>query len=233
MYDILFVMSNIDQTQGHRQRLRDRFLKNGLEGFHDYEIVELLLSIGTPRKDCKATARAALKKFGDLKSVMEATPTELQTIKGIGPKNVFGLKIAQAVARRYLADRIREQPFIRSSEDVQTYLTHALRDRKREVFMVLLLNGRNEIMEMIELFEGTLTTSAVYPREVVKLALDKHAAATVFVHNHPSGNPKPSRDDITLTQRLKKALETVDISVHDHLIVAGDTTYSFADHGLV
>ena len=226
-------MSNYLTHKGHRQRLRDRFLKNGLDGFHDYEIVELLLTLGTPRKDCKQLAKQALKKFGSLKDVLEADPKDLQDIDGIGSNNVFGLKIAQAVSRRYLADRVINKNFIRSSDEVLQYLKHKLRDKNRNVFIVIYLNGRNQILKMEELFEGTLTTSAVYPREVVKRALDYDVAALVFVHNHPSGNPIPSKDDLTITKKLKGAAETIDVSVHDHLIIAGNDIYSFADHGLI
>lgn len=221
------------KNDGHRQRLRDKFLKNGIEGFLDYEIIELLLTLGTPRRDCKQSAKDALKKFGSLKDVLEASPKDLKTIKGIGDNNVFGLKIAQAVARRYLADRIVEKDFVRSAEEVVNYLKHNLRDRNREVFLVIYLNGRNQIISMEELFTGTLTTSVVYPREVIKGALHNDAAALVFVHNHPSGNPNPSQEDMQITKRLKEAAAAIDVSVHDHLIIAGNEVYSFADHGLI
>jgi len=226
-------MNTSKNNKGHRQRLREKFLKNGLDGFLDYEIIELLLTLGTPRKDCKQSAKDALKKFGSLKAVLEAEPAELKEIKGIGDNNVFGLKIAQSVSRRYLADRIIDQDFIRSADEVIDYLKHNLRDKSREVFLVIYLNGRNQILKMEELFQGTLTTSAVYPREVVKRALVNDAAALVFVHNHPSGNPNPSKDDLTITKKLKEAAQAIDVSVHDHLIIAGNDVYSFADHGLI
>ena len=209
-------MTTSKEKEGHRQRLREKFLKNGLDGFHDYEIIELLLTLGTPRKDCKQSAKDALKKFGSLKGVLEASPSELKKIKGIGDNNVFGLKIAQSVSRRYLADRIIDKDFIRSADEVIDYLKHNLRDKSREVFLVIYLNGRNQILNMEELFEGTLSTSAVYPREVVKRALVNDAAALVFVHNHPSGNPNPSQDDLTITKKLKEATLAIDVSVHDH-----------------
>jgi len=226
-------MNTSKDNKGHRQRLREKFLKNGLDGFLDYEIIELLLTLGTPRKDCKQSAKDALKKFGSLKAVLEAEPAELKEIKGIGDNNVFGLKIAQSVSRRYLADRIIDQDFIRSADEVIDYLKHNLRDKSREVFLVIYLNGRNQILKMEELFQGTFTTSAVYPREVVKRALVNDAAALVFVHNHPSGNPNPSKDDLTITKKLKEAAQAIDVSVHDHLIIAGNDVYSFADHGLI
>ena len=220
-------------SEGHRQRLRDKFLNSSLEGFHDYEIIELLLTLGTPRKDCKQSAKEALMKFGTLKAVLEADAVDLKTVRGIGDKNVFGLKIAQAVARRYLADSVVDKDFIRSSKEVLEYLQHNLRDKNRELFMVIYLNGRNQIINMEEVFEGTLSTSAVYPREVVKRALDNEAASLVFVHNHPSGNPKPSKEDLTITNKLKEAAQSIDVAIHDHLIIAGNEVYSFADHGLI
>ena len=220
-------------SEGHRQRLRDKFLNSSLAGFHDYEIIELLLTLGTPRKDCKQSAKDALNKFGALKAVLEADAVDLKTVRGIGDKNVFGLKIAQAVARRYLADRVVDKDFIRSSKEVLEYLQHNLRDKNREVLMVIYLNGRNQIIKMEEVFEGTLSTSAVYPREVVKQALDNEAAALVFVHNHPSGNPNPSKEDLTITNKLKEASQSIDVVVHDHLIIAGNEVYSFTDHGLI
>jgi DNA repair protein RadC len=226
-------MNTSKGNEGHRQRLREKFLKNGLDGFLDYEIIELLLTLGTPRSDCKQSAKDALKKFESLKSVLEATPADLKKIKGIGDNNVFGLKIAQAVSRRYLADKIINKDFIRSADEVKEYLQHELRDKNREVFLAIYLNGRNQIIKMEELFQGTLSTSAVYPREVVKRALENDAAALVFVHNHPSGNPNPSQDDLSITNKLKDALMSIDVSVHDHIIIAGNDVYSFADHGLI
>ncbi len=220
-------------NEGHRQRLREKFLNSGLDGFHDYEIIELLLTLGTPRSDCKQPAKDALKKWGSLKAVLEAPPKELKKIKGIGDHNVFGLKLTQDVARRYLADRIVDMDYIQSSEDVLDYLRHNLRDKSQELFMVIYLNGRNQILKMETLFEGTLNTSAVYPREVVKKALENDASALVLVHNHPSGNPSPSKDDLTITKKLKESARTIDIYIHDHLIIAGNDVYSFSDHGLI
>lgn len=220
-------------TSGHRQRLRERFLNAGLQGFHDYEVIELLLTLGTPRRDCKQAAKDALKKFGSLNAVLEADPKELQAINGIGPNNVFGLKLTQTVARRYLADRIIGQDIIMSSDEVLDYLKHNLRDKTQEIFSVIYLNGRNEIIGMEELFYGSLTTSAVYPREVVKKVLKQNAAAVIFVHNHPSGNLNPSEEDIKITKKLKDAVATIDVKVHDHLIIAGNNYYSFADNNLL
>ncbi len=226
-------MDKISSPQGHYARLRQRFLSGGIDGFLDYEVVEILLKLADNRRDQKITAKLLLSKFKSLRGVLEANPEKLKKIKGIGDANIFGLKLVQSVARRYLKEQIIGEDYIQSSENVLDYLRHNLRDRGREVFLVVLLNGRNKVLDIVELFEGTLTTSAVYPREVIKLILEKDAAAVIFVHNHPSGNPNPSKDDQNLTQKLKVACATIDVQLHDHLIIAGNDYTSMADKGMV
>ena len=226
-------MNKISSPKGHYARLRQRFLLAGIDGFLDYEVVELLLKLADNRRDQKITAKLLLNTFKSLRGVLEASPEQLKKIKGIGDANIFGLKLVQSVARRYLKEQIIGEEFIQSSENVLDYLRHNLRDRGREVFLVVLLNGRNQVLDIVELFEGTLTTSAVYPREVIKLILEKDAAAVIFVHNHPSGNPNPSKDDQNLTQILKAACSTIDVQLHDHLIIAGNDYTSMADKGMV
>ena len=222
-----------DLKTGHRQRLRDRFLAGGLQGFQDYEVIELLLTLGTPRKDCKQAAKEALKMFGSLNAVLDADPDELQTIDGIGPNNVFGLKLTQTVARKYLSQRIIGKEIITSVDEVMDYLRHYLKNKKQEVFSVIYLNGHNEIIDLEELFRGSLTSSVVYPREVIQKILKMEAAAVIFVHNHPSGNPNPSEEDINITKKLIEAAKTIDVQVHDHIIIAGNEYYSFADNNLI
>jgi len=226
-------MDKISSPQGHYSRLRQRFLLGGIDGFLDYEVVELLLKLADNRRDQKITAKLLLNTFKSLRGVLEASPEQLKKIKGIGDANIFGLKLVQSVARRYLKEQIIGENYIQSSENVLDYLRHNLRDRGREVFLVVLLNGRNQVLDIVELFEGTLTTSAVYPREVIKLILEKDAAVVIFVHNHPSGNPNPSKDDQNLTQILKAACSTIDVQLHDNLIIAGNDYTSMADKGMV
>ena len=226
-------MDKISSPQGHYSRLRQRFLSAGIDGFLDYEVVELLLKLADNRRDQKITAKLLLNTFKSLRGVLEANPEQLKKIKGIGDANIFGLKLVQSVARRYLKEQIIGENYIQSSENVLDYLRHNLQNHGREVFLVVLLNGRNQVLDIVELFEGTLTTSAVYPREVIKLILEKDAAAVIFVHNHPSGNPKPSKDDQNLTQKLKAACSTIDVQLHDHLIISGNDYTSMADKGMV
>lgn len=217
--------------EGHRGRLREKFLTSGLDGFHDYEVVELLLTLATPRKDCKDQAKAALKRFKTLQGVIEARPEELQEIKGIGPKSIFGIKFVQAVAERNLRKRLIKKDPIRSSKELFDYLYHTIRDKKREIFKVVFLDAQNRIMAIETLFEGTLTASSIYPRELVLAALRHNAAGILLVHNHPSGEPRPSREDRLITRQLVHACRVVGITVHEHLIIGDNTYFSFADHG--
>lgn len=218
--------------EGHRQRLRDKFLERGLDGFTDDEVVEMLLSIGTPRKDCKETARTAMAHFGSLAAILDASPAELQHIKGIGTKNSFAIGFVQAVARRYLKQRLSGKDYLRSSREVADYLVHSLRDLKREVFVAIFLDASHGIIDSQIVAEGTIASNTIYPRELIKLALEKNAAALVIAHNHPSGNVEPSEADMHLTKQLFMACSYLTIRLLDHLVVGGEERpYSFADHG--
>ena len=219
--------------EGHRKRLREKFEQGGLERFSDEEVVEFLLALGTPRKDTKLQAREALKKFGTLSGVFSAPIKKLTEIKGIGPKNALYLNLVHQVAGRYLKDKTRDKAFFGSSKAVFDYLFHSMRDLKREVFKVLFLSRKNELIEDQDVFIGSLTGSAVYPREIMTLALENRAAAMVFVHNHPSGDPTPSGEDRKLTRDLVWAAQLLMIQVLDHVIIGHNTFYSFADEGLI
>ncbi|MFC1908989.1 DNA repair protein RadC [Chloroflexota bacterium] len=226
-------MSSEDSHQGHRKRLREKFLKSGLAGFHDYEIIELLLSLGTPRRDCKPLAKEAIKRFKTLRGVLEASPQDLRQIDGIGPHSYFGVKLVQEVAREFLKEKILGKPFYTSSQEVFDYLYHAMRDLKKEVFKVLYLNGQNQIIDTADLFEGTVNSSAVPPREVIEGAINNNAVSIVFAHNHPSGNPEPSTPDRELTRELVYAGKVMRINVLDHIIIGDNRYFSFAGDGLI
>jgi DNA repair protein RadC len=218
---------------GHRRRLREKFLRAGLNAFLDYEIVELLLTLGTPRKDCKTPARQALKEFRTLRGVLEADARDLQRIRGIGVHNVFGIRLVQEVSRRFLKDRMLSRPYCRSSGEAFDYLYHSMRDLRKEHFKVLFLDPKNQILEEKTLFEGTVDSSAVYPREIMKDALKFDATALIFVHNHPSGDPDPSLCDREITRELVFAARVMQLKVLDHIVIGNNRFYSFADHGLI
>ena len=226
-------MPSSDISPGHRKRLRDRFIKGGLASFHDYEIVELLLSLGTPRKDCKHQAKEAIKRFKTLRGVLEAPPEELQQIEGIGPHSAFGIKLVQEVARAFLKEKIMDKPIYKSAQEIFDYLYHSMRDLRKEVFKVIYLNSQNQIIETVDLFEGTVNSSAISPRQVVEDALKHNATSLIFVHNHPSGNPQPSKNDKEVTRDLVYAGSIMRIRVLDHIIIGNNKYFSFAGEGLI
>ncbi|MBW1845922.1 MAG: DNA repair protein RadC [Deltaproteobacteria bacterium] len=216
---------------GHRKRLRRKFLDNGLAGFHDYEVIEMLLSISTPRKDCKQSAKAAIKKFNTFQGVLEASDRELCEVPGIGPVNIFGIKLIKEVTERYLEKKLIQKDPVNNSKELFDYLYFSIGDKNRECFKVIFLDAKNRIIATKTLFTGTLTASAVYPREVIRAALDHHSAALIFAHNHPSGDPMPSSEDISLTRQLVFSGRMMNIKVHEHLIIGDRKYYSFADEG--
>jgi DNA repair protein RadC len=219
--------------EGHRKRLRERFNQSGLAAFLDYEIVELLLTLGTPRKDCKRQAKEAINKFRTLRGVLEAPSEELQKIDGITAYNIFVIKFMQEITREFLKEQVLDKPYCRSSREVFDYLYHSMRDLKKEVFKVMFLDSQNHIVDIEDLFSGTLNASAVYPREIIQSAVKHHAAALIFVHNHPAGNPQPSDNDKQITQDLVFAGNIVQIKVLDHIIIGDNRYFSFADAGLI
>lgn len=217
---------------GHRSRLRDRFLDKGLVGFSDAEILELLLSFGTPRTDCKEAARQLLKIFGSFSKVLEAPLVALQDVKGVGPKNSFALHFVHGVASHYLKERLYGKRYLHSSAEVAEYLIHSMRGLKKEVFTVIYLDSSHAIIDSEVVAEGTLNVNTVYPREIVSKALLFHAAALIVAHNHPSGSLQPSPQDIKLTKTLWLVCNYMQMQLLDHLII-GDGSYSFADNGLM
>ncbi len=218
---------------GHRKRLRERFVKGGLAGFHDYEIIELLLSLGTPRRDCKRQAKEAITRFKTMRGVLEASLEDLQQIDGIGPHSAFGIKLVQEVAREFLKEKIIDKPVYKSSREIFDYLYHSMRDLKKEVFKVIYLNRRSQIIDTVDLFEGTLDDIPIRPREIIESAIKYNAAALIFVHNHPSGDPTPSRSDKQLTRDLVFVGYILQIKVSDHIIIGENRYFSFADEGLI
>jgi len=219
--------------EGHRKRLRERFLNKGLDGFQDYEVLELLLSLNTPRQDTKQQAKALIETFGSFHRVMEACPKALCSVKGVGPANSFGIRLIKAAADRYLETRILNRDVIQDQESLLAYLDHHMAHKDREIFLGIFLDAKNRVITSEVLFRGTLTASAVYPREVIARALHHEAAAVIFAHNHPSGDVQPSAEDRRITRQLCLALKFTGIIVHDHMIVGRQGHYSFASRGLV
>jgi DNA repair protein RadC len=232
--DEIIPESQGDQTKaGHRQRLRDKFVKSGLVGFHDYEIVEMLLTLSTPQRDCKPAAKAAIERFGSLRGVLEAPIEDLRKVKGIGEVSSFGIRLVQEVARRFLKDRLIEKTVFSSADAIFEYLYHSMRDLKHEVFKAFYLNAQNEILDSEDLFQGTVDSSVVWVRDVVARAIHAGATGLIFVHNHPSGNPDPSDSDKEVTRDLVYAGKIMQLKVLDHIIIGDNRYFSFAAAGLI
>lgn len=208
-----------NNNEGHRKRLRDRFLQSGLDGFLDYEIIELLLTLGTPRKDCKQTAKVAIKTFKGLRGVLDASLEDLQTIKGIGSSNAFGIKLFQAISERYAKEKLPSKITLNSTKKVVDYLKQKFGREKKEHFIVLLLDSQNNLLGINDISTGTFNASIVDPREIFVSAMRYNTAKIILVHNHPSGNTQPSTDDIKITRELVTAGKLLNIEIVDHLII--------------
>jgi len=224
-------MAETDRGTGHRRRLRERFSELGIDGLSDEEILEILLAFGTPRSDTKLQAREALQRFGSLAAVLDASSVELRQIKGIGPTNSFALAFVQGAARRYLKRRLAQKNYLHSPAAVREYLQHLFQGQERELLVAVFLDSGHGIIDAQVMAEGTINANVVYPREIVKAALAKNAAAMVVAHNHPSGRTEPSAEDRHLTRVLFMACATLQLRLLDHLVVGGPAFYSFAEAG--
>jgi len=225
----------LEQSQkGHRERLRQRFNKDGLSGFNKYEIIELLLTLARTRGDCKESAKSAIERFGSVRGVLDASPEDLQEIDDIGKVSALTIKLARALADYYYGERLEQDAApLGNSQAVVEYLRVSMGALDRESFRVVYLDAQNRPRGTETLFQGTLTSSAVYPREVFKRALEHKAASIIFAHNHPSGCIEPSENDRQITRDLVLAANFMDVRVLDHIIVGVNEHYSFADHGLM
>ena len=226
---------NPPHFHGHRQRLRDRFAKNGLAGFADYEVVELLLTLAIPRSDVKQPAKALLARFGNLRGILDAPLAELQAIPGIGTVTPVALRIIREVASLYLQQSAELRDAFTDPDALSRFWRMKIGALANEVFQVGYLDsGYRLLRDGIEtLEEGTTDRAAVYPRRVIEAALRRGAAALVFAHNHPNGNVQPTEQDKVLTRALVLAATAVQIKVLDHLIVSPDHVLSFRQEGLL
>ncbi|MGA8613011.1 MAG: DNA repair protein RadC [Xanthobacteraceae bacterium] len=204
---------------GHRERLRGRFREAGAAALSDYELLELLLFRALPRRDVKPLAKLLLEKFGSFAEVITAPEARLAEVKGLGDSGVTELKIVQAAASRLLRGKVKKRPALSSWSAVLDYCRTAQAFADRELFRVLFLDKRNQLIADEVQQTGTVDHTPVYPREVVKRALELSATAIILVHNHPSGDPTPSQADIQMTQQIIAVAQPLGISVHDHIIV--------------
>ena len=207
---------------GHRERLRKRFREAGADALSDYELLEILLFRALPQRDVKPLAKTLIETFGSFAEVIGAPESRLAKIKGLGPSSITDLKIIQAAASRALRGAVKKRPVLSSWSTVLDYCRTAQAFADREEFRVLFLDKRNQLIADEVQQTGTIDHTPVYPREVVKRALELSSTAVILVHNHPSGDPTPSRADIQMTQQIVAVAQPLGISVHDHIIVGKD-----------
>ncbi len=218
---------------GHRERIRAKLLDHGAAPLADYEVLEVLLFANYPRVDTKPVAKALIARFGSLAGVLAADPRELLEVEKVGPGAAATIKAAQAAALRMLRAEAKEAPVLNNWDRLTAYLHAALAREKVEQFRVLFLDTKNRLLADEAQAKGTVNHTPVYPREVVKRALDLGATALILVHNHPSGDPTPSRADIEVTAEVKRAAAALGIALHDHLIIGNGRQLSFRREGLL
>ena len=217
---------------GHRQRLRERLLSGGAAAFHDHELLEYILALTIPRRDTKPLAKRLIATFGSFSSVLAAEPDSLRAA-GVSEAAVAGIKFVQASAVRMLQEAVHKQPVISSWQSLLEYLHADMAHGIREQFRVLFLNNRNMVIRNDVLSQGTVDYAAVYVREIIKRALEVGATGLILVHNHPSGDPSPSADDIRMTKDVMETARRLGISLHDHVIVGSRGHKSLKSLGLI
>lgn len=217
---------------GHRKRLRMRFLKEGLDGFEDHQVLELLLFQAVPRLDTNPIAHRLMKRFGSLSAVLEADPKDLASVEGVGENAAVFLSMIPQVTRRYFYDRVRHSRMpLNTSEAAAEYLVPLMAGRSEEVFYVICLDSQLRALYPALISEGTVKDALVHPRKVAEAAVRHKAASVILAHNHPAGSVKPSSHDHKLTRSLVQALGGINVQVVDHVIVAGELIYSFSREG--
>ncbi len=218
---------------GHRERLRERLLEGGGDAFLDYELVEYILGLAIPRRDTKPLAKLLIAEFGNLPRLLAATAAELARVPGMTDGAAAALKFVEATATRSLRTAMIDQQVLSGWQALLDYIHGKMAHRVTEEFRVIFLNNRNVVMRDEAMGMGTINAASVYPREVVKRALELGAAAVVLVHNHPSGDPAPSRDDIQMTRAIVEAGKPLGLAVHDHVVVGRSGHASFRALGLL
>lgn len=223
----------VPHHSGHRDRLRSRFVKSGAGACEDYELLELLLFAAIPRRDVKPLAKTLLKQFGSIAGVLAADMQDLAKVKGLSDNSAALVKLVHALTQRALIEDVEQKPILSSWKKLLDYCHVAMAHEKREQFRVLFLNRKNQLIADEVQQVGTVDHAPVYPREIVKRALEHGATALILVHNHPSGDPSPSDSDIAMTEEIVRAARTLDVVVHDHLIIAKSGHASFKALGLL
>ncbi|MDQ6974975.1 MAG: DNA repair protein RadC [Mariprofundaceae bacterium] len=215
----------------HRMRLRQRFASHGLSGFQDYEVLELLLTYAIPRKDVKPMAKRLLQQFDSLVAVLDAPTHAIETVEGLGVQSAILLHLVRELNTRYLLAELPKKNILNAPEKVKEALRLSMQGRTTECFGVIFLDQQHCYLQQEIMFEGTIDRAAVYPRELVRRALEVQAKAIIIFHNHPAGKKQASTADIEVTRKIEAACNTLDIRLLDHFLLAGTEVLSFREHG--
>ena len=226
-------MDKKEQASGHRQRLKEKFRRTAGEGLHDYELLELLLTYSLPRRDVKPLAKELISRFESLAGVLDASPEDLEKVKGMGMSPAVLVKLTKHLSERYLAAEMKSKDALSSPQSVLAFARTKMAGLPNEAFLCIYLNTKNEVLRYGTINQGTVDKAAVYPRRIIEEALNLHAAGLILVHNHPSGHCQPSPEDRQLTDSITNVAKTLDIRVLDHLIVGRLGYYSFAENKLL
>jgi DNA repair protein RadC len=218
---------------GHRQRLRERFAQNGPDALQDYELLELVLFMAIPRRDVKPLAKTLLKKFGSLAEMMNASIEELTKTEGVSENTAIALRTITALSHRMLKQELMQKPVLNTWARLMDYCYTTMAHEKKEHFRILFLNKKNEMIADEIQQSGTVDHTPAYPREIMKRALELGATALILVHNHPSGDPRPSQADIDVTHAVIKAAEPFNVVIHDHIIISRNGYTSLKNEGLI
>jgi DNA repair protein RadC len=219
--------------QGHRERIKNRFLNEGLDHFNQHQVLEFLLFYTIPRKDTNPLAHTLVKRYGSLVGVLEAGYEDLAKVEGISRNTAIFLSLIPHLCRRYINDKQGNKPQLNSSAKAGEYARTLFYGRQYEMFYVICLDSQNRVNHAALVHEGTIDSAPVYPRLIVETALRHKAAAMILAHNHPGGSLKPSAADLDATRKICNACDAISIRVVDHIVVAGDKYFSFADKGLI
>lgn len=226
-------MKDLPSSQaGHRRRLRERYLAAGCPGMHNYEVIELLLSYAIPRKDVKQLAKELFTTYRTFKEILDADIREIEKLPGMGINSALLIKLIKDISILYLADKAWEQPRIGDSRELLDYCKAAFGGLKNERFIVIYLNAQNRIIDVETVHEGIVNQAVVYPREILEGALLKKASSLILVHNHPSGEVRPSAADVNLTRNIRETARVLNIEINDHIIVGGNRHFSFREEGV-
>jgi len=226
-------MADKSHYAGHRERLRERFQKAGIEGLHDYELLELLLTYAIPRKDVKPVAKDLMKRFKSLSGVLDAAQKELEEVPDVGPASATLIRLVKELCGAYLAERMKHRDVLSSPQAVVDFARVKLAGLPHEAFMVIYVNAKNEVIEHELIHEGTVDRAVIYPRRILEGALAHHAAGLILTHNHPSGHPEPSEEDKRLTRAMVEAARALEIRVVDHIVIGKDDYFSFVEKHLL